>query len=156
MARRKAPYPGTYFGPQVNEVVEPSLMALFSGELTVDQTDFPIGVAKGAGEVVDAWLSALASGKDDSNPLSVALDVKINGSTILTTSPAIAHVSGEASMQKTTKEAGDTGITQAVIDPDLNDYAAGDVITGSLTITRTSPTTEMNTIAAVVELEPSN
>lgn len=157
MTRYQGPYPSVNFSKQVNEVAEPSLVAVFSGELTANQTDFPFGPAKGAGEIVDAWLSVGASGKDDAEDLSVALDVKINGTTCLTTSPAIAHVSGEASQQKTTKETGDTGITEKVIDPDANDYVAGDMITGSLTLTRTaSPTTEISNVAVVVELEPSN
>lgn len=158
MAKRyQGPYPSVNFSKQVNEVAEPSLMVVFSGEMTATQSNFPFGAVKGGGEIVNAWLSVEASGKDDSETLSVALDVKINGTTCLTTNPAIAHVSGEASQQKTTKEADDTGITQAVIDPDANDCVAGDMITGDLTLTRTaSPTTEILNVAAVVELEPSN
>ena len=154
--RYQGPYPSVNFSKQVNEVAEPSTTLVFSGELTGNKIGFPIGVAKGGGEVIDTWLSVGASGKDDGDTLSVALDVKINGTTCLTTSPAIAHVSGEASQQKTTKVTGDTGITQAVVDPDANDVSAGDVLTGSLTLTRTSPTTEIANLAVVVELEPSN
>jgi len=66
-------------------------------------------------------------------------------------------VSGEASQQKTTKVAGDTGITQGVVSPSADDYSPGDVFTADLVLTRTnSPTTEMANVAIVVELEPVN
>jgi len=157
MARRHHPYPAVNFSQQVNEVTEPSLMAVVSGEITASKTGVPIGAAKGEGQVVDAWLSVGGSGKDDSEDLSLALDVMINGTTCLSTNPAIAHVSGEAATNKTTKVTGDTGITQAVIDSDANDYVAGDVFSYNLTLTRTaSPTTEMSNSVVVVELEPNN
>ena len=155
MTRYQGPYPSVNFSKQVNEVAEPSQMVVFSGELTANKTGFPIGACKDGGEIVGVWLSVGASGKDDDTALSATLDIKINGTTCLTTSPDIAHVSGEASQQKTTKATGDTGITEAVLDSDANDCAAGDMITGSLTLTRTSPTTEISNVAVVVEFEPS-
>jgi hypothetical protein len=66
-------------------------------------------------------------------------------------------VSGEASQQKTTIATGDTGITQAVMDTDNNSYNPGDVITVTLSLTRTaSPTTEMLNPVIVLELEPES
>lgn len=158
MTRRyQGAYPNINFPQQSNEVVEPSLMKVFSGQLTVNQTGVPIGAAKGTGRVVDAWISVLESGKDDSSTLSLTADVKINGTSCLTTQPILAHVSGEASQQKTTKEDDDTGVTQAVVDSGADDYAPGDIFTIDLTLTRTaSPTTEMSNVAVVVELEPSS
>jgi len=156
MTRRFSPYPSVAFPQQVNEVSEPTPGAVFSGEFTTDKRGYVLGAAKGAGRAVNAWLSVLASGKDDAATLSLALDVKINGTSCLSTQPVIAHVSGEASMQKTSKEDTDTGITQAVVDADADDYAPGDIFTCDLALTRTaSPTTEMSNVAVVVELEPS-
>jgi len=152
----KGPNPNPGFAKQVNEVVEPTLKAVFSGEITNTIRGYPLGAAKYAGNVSDVWMSALASGKDDSNTLQVALDVKINGTTCLTTQPVIAHVSGEASTNKTTKESGDTGITQAALSSSKS-YSPGDMFTCDLVLTRTStPTTEMSNVAVVVDLEPSN
>jgi hypothetical protein len=156
MAKRRfmGPYPNVNFAQQVNAVVEPAV-GVVSGEITVNKLGAPLGAAKHAGKVSDVWFSVLASGKDD-DTLSLELDLKINGVTCLTTKPVIAHVSGEASMQKTTKESGGTGVTQAVIDPDAAEYSPGDVFTYDLTLTRTNPATEMANAAVVVELEPAN
>jgi len=131
------------------------MVALFSGQITASKPGVLIGATKGHGKVVDVFLAIKGSGKDDSNTLSLTADVMINGTSCLTTAPVIAHVSGEAATNKTTKETGDTGITQAVIDTDNDDYAAGDVLTCNWTLTRTaSPTTEMNNAVLIVELQP--
>lgn len=153
--RYKGVYPTTNFAQLVNDVVEPGNLALFSGELTADSGVIPLGAAKVPGKVVDFWMSVNSSGKDDSNPLQVSGELYINGTTCLSTKPSIAHVSGEAATTKTTKATGDTGIAQAVIDPDARTYSAGDVFTCDLTLVRTgSPTTEMSNLVLVVELEP--
>lgn len=155
--RSQGPYPGPAFAKQVNEVSELSLVGIMSGEMKVNAGETPLGAAKVDGRIVDVWLSVEGSGKDDSNTLSFTVDVMINGTSCLTTKPIIAHVSGEAATNKTTKETGDTGITQAVIDPDANDYVVGDMFTYTRTLTRTaSPTTEMKNAVLVVELEPNN
>jgi len=132
------------------------MIALISGELTASQKGVPLGVANVAGKSSNVWLSVGASGKDDTNDLSVTVDVKINGTSCLTTAPIIAHVSGEASTNKTTKDDADTGVTQCVMDPDANDVSYGDVLTYDMLLTRTaSPTTEMCTFAIAVEFEPA-
>jgi len=157
MTRRyRGPYPDPGFAQQCNQVVEPHIGAVFSGEFTTDRRGYPLGASKFAGRVSDVWLSVGASGKDDGDDLSVELDVKINGTTCLTTKPVIAHVSGEASSQKTTKESGDTGVTQAVVSASADDYAPGDLLTADVVITRSSPTTEIANVAVVVELDPYN
>jgi hypothetical protein len=126
----------------------------YSGQITATQRGKPLGAIGVGGRVSNVWLSCLASGKDDGNTLSIAADVKINGTTCLTTQPAIAHVSGEASQQKTTKITGDTGITQASMSSS-NTVTAGDVLTYDLVLTRTAtPTTEISNVVIVVELEP--
>ena len=156
MGRRyQGPFPTPNFSKQVNEVAEPSLAGLYSGQITVGKAGVLIGAAKGAGKVVDVWMSIKGSGKDDSNELELSGNVYINGTTCLSTNPVIAHVSGEAATNKTTKETGDTGITQGVVNPDARTYSAGDVFTCDFTLTRTaSPTTEMQNAVIMVDLEP--
>ena len=156
MKHRQGPYPTPGATKQWAANIAMPLVAVVSGEITTNVTSALLGAAKEPGLISDAWLSVAGSGKDDTNTLQVALDVTINGTTCLTTNPIIAHVSGEAAQQKTTKTDSDTGVTQAVIDTDANSVAQGDVIGYSLTLTRTaSPTTEMNNVAVVVEFEPS-
>lgn len=155
MQKRHFPYPSVSFAQQVAEVAESSLVALISGEITADVLGAVLGAAKGAGKAVDAWISVGGSGKDDSDPLQISGEIYLNGVSILSTLPVITHVSGEASTHKTTKESGDTGITQAVIDTDANDYSPGDVFSYDLTIERSSPDTEASNAVVVVELEPT-
>lgn len=155
MKSRLGPYPNRAFPKQVAANVLPPLVATVSGELTTNVTGKPMGAVRFPGRVSDVWLSVGGSGKDDTNTLQVAGDVLINGTTCLSTNPVIAHVSGEAAQQKTTKNDADTGVTQAVLSTS-NTVSQGDVITYSLTLTRTtSPTTEMRNVAVVVEFEPS-
>jgi len=126
-----------------------------SGEITANTRGNPVCSPRFAGEVTDVWLSVKGSGKDDTNPLSLAGQVYINGTAVCSTPPAIAHVSGEAAQQKTTVVTGDTGITQAVINKTNAVFSPGDIIQVDLNMTRTSsPTTEMNNPCIVVELEP--
>lgn len=147
------PYPFPDFPEKVADVSMPPLQASVSGEITASaEKSF---VARYDGQVSDVWLSVLQSGKDDSNSLSIEADVLVNGTTCLTTKPKIAHVSGEASQQKTSlAEAADTGITASSINTS-NSFSAGDVITLKFELTRTaSPTTEVNNPVIVVEMAP--
>jgi len=157
MKQKLGPYstPGAMRQWAANEVSP--MMALRSGEITGNITDAPLGASNVGGKIQDFWLSCEESGKDDSsNTLSLTADLKINGTTCMTTAPIIAHVSGEASTNKTTKVSGDTGVTQAVVNPAANDLSPGDMLTYDVTLTRTaSPTTEMRNLAVVVAFEPT-
>ncbi|MGW8177640.1 MAG: hypothetical protein ACWGQW_02425 [bacterium] len=152
------PLPNQRFAQQVADIAMPPLFGSLSGEVTVSVMGQPLGQARFDGAVVGVHAAVLASGKDDTNALSATFDVKINGVSIFTTQPAIAHVSGEASQQKTTlPEAGDTGITDAVINASAAEFSAGDLINWDFKITRTnSPTTEMNSPSIMVELRPNS
>lgn len=154
MKQRMGPYPSPGARKQWAANEASPMIALISGEFTVSQPGMPLGAANIAGKISNVWLSVGASGKDDAATLSVTADVKINGTSCLDTLPIIAHVSGEASTNKTTKDDADTGVTQCAMDPDANDVSYGDVITYDMTLTRTaSPTTEMCTFAIAVEFE---
>lgn len=151
----KGPYPSPLFRKQVTALVSP-LQAIMSGEIVAEPGVRPVGSVSFAGKVNDVWMSVGASGKDDSNTLSLSLDALINGVSCLSTEASIAHVSGEASQQKTTVVSGDTGIVQAVVDGDANDVSPGDVVTFDCTLTRTaSPTTEIGTACLVIEITPN-
>lgn len=151
----RGPFPNPAFDKQVAAVGMQPNMDNISGEIDASVGGRALGIARYAGKIMNVGLSVLASGKDDTNALSVEADVMINGVSCLTTKPKIAHVSGEASMQKTTLETGDTGITQAVINVAASEFAVGDVITWNMLLTRTaSPTTEMSNPTVIVEVEP--
>ena len=154
MERNQGPFPSPAFLQQIAANVAAPMMYGYSGEITANANQ-TLGAAVASGKVSGVSLSVEASGKDDTNTLSFAGDVLINGVTCLTTNPVIAHVSGEASQQKTTAKTGDTGITQAVLDQDANTISQGDVISCTLALTRTSPTTEVKAPCIMVEFEPA-
>ena len=156
MERKQGPFPSPAFLKQVAANAIVPLMYSYSGELTGTRSNQPLGVAVTSGKISGVWMTIEASGKDDTNTLSLSGDISINGTSCLTTNPVIAHVSGEASQHKTTVVTGDTGITQTVLDADNIAVVQGDIITCDLTLTRTaSPTTEMKNPCIVVEFEPS-
>ena len=153
--RNRGPFPSPLFNKQIANAVVP-MMHSYSGELTSNVRNQPMGAVVTSGKVSGVFMSVEESGKDDSNTLKFTGDVFINGTSCLDTNPVIAHVSGEASQQKTTVKTGDTGITQAVIDGDNNSFSPGDVISYDFELTRTAtPTTELLNPSMVVEFEPA-
>lgn len=147
------PKPSVTFDAHVGMVAP--LMAMFSGEINNTQGIRPMGAAPYNGIIKDVWMSVGASGKNDTSVPTITGDVLINGTTCLSTNPIIAHVSGEASQQKTTKVTGDTGVTQAVVLSTAKVVVPGDVITCKLTYSgAASPTTKISQAVIVVELEP--
>ena len=149
------PLPETGWKERLALNVMPPLQGTVSGEITSTTVIDPLGVARFKGAVKSVWVSVANSGKDDSNALAIAADVRINGETCLATMPAISHVSGEAAQQKTTGKTGDTGITAAVLDYTNYTFEIGDVFECTFIMTRTaSPTTEMSNPCVIVELEP--
>ena len=155
MDQKLGPYPSPAAKRQWAANSTSPMMAFQSGELTTNATGVPLGAANIGGNISDVWISVGRSGKDDSNTLSLTVDVKINGTTCLSTAPVIAHVSGEAATNKTTKNDSDTGVTVRALDADNISVSQGDIITYDMALTRTpSPTTEMANLAVVVEIEP--
>lgn len=155
MKEHKGPFPFPFWRKHLAANIMPPLVGFYSGEFEANVKSAPLGAARTSGVVTDVWLSIGASGKSNDYTLQVSGEVFINGATCLTTKPSIAHVSGEASQQKTTKESGDTGVAQAVVNTSANSFSRGDVFTYDLTCVRTgAPTTEMSNVVIVVELEP--
>lgn len=149
------PFPSVAFFKQIGRDGIVPVQAIFSGEFTLNVKSAPLAAVPRGARVTNVWMSVGASGKDDDTGLSVTGEVYINGTSCLSIRPAIAHVSGEASQQKTTKVTGDTGIRQATIDTDANTLTDGDMLTYDLDLVRTAtPTTEIQNVILVVELEP--
>ena len=135
--------------------VLPPLMASISGELTAT-TVVNLGMARFKGAVKEIHLSVGASGSDiGGDPLSISADVRINGTTCVSTAPVVAHVTGETSVQKSTKSSSDTGITQCVLDYTNYTFNAGDLIEATFVVTRTTPEVEIANPCIIVELEPT-
>jgi hypothetical protein len=132
------------------------LIGTLSGEISATKKSLALGVINFPGKIRNVIASVSTAGKNDSSVPTVTVDVMINGTTIFTTKPIIAHVSGETAQHKTTySEAGDTGITAPVIDEDANTFAIGDIITWTATYSgSTTPTTKMANVNIVVEVQP--
>lgn len=123
-----------------------------SGEITASKGGVPVYAPDFPGKVGKVQLCLGSGGKDDSNTLSLEADIKIGGTSALSTKPKIAHVSGEAASAQSTFDTGD-GITAAVMDDDNNSFDAGQVLMLDVDLTRTaSPTTEMSNLVVLVDL----
>jgi hypothetical protein len=156
MRKGGSPLPEVGWAERLALNVMPPIQATVSGEIT-STTVLNLGATRFKGAIKNVWLSVGQCGRDDSgNSLSLAADVRINGTTALATPPAIAAVTGEAAVQKTTAITSDTGITAAVLDYTNYTFDAGDTIEATLVLTRTaSPDSEMANPCVVVELEPT-
>jgi hypothetical protein len=156
MSGFSGPMPGPGFKQQMAKWNEPSLEFQHSGQLT-SHKDFILGSPRRAGRIIDAYFSVGNCGIDNTGAeLSLALDVKINDTSIFTTKPEIAYVTGEAvGERKSTVDTTDTGVTVGVINSAANEYDPGDIITGNLAMTRTaSPASEIKEVAVVAILNP--
>lgn len=120
-----------------------------AGEVTADATH-TVFIAPAAGTIVSVVGGVLENGSDGSNALTMAFDVKKNGTSVASTVPAIAKTA--ASDARATTQSSGTGITQAVLKTDgTATFAAGDTITVVFDITRTaSPSTEITAPACRV------
>ena len=156
MENYKGPFPGVAFNKLVAANVMPPLIGTVSGEITSKSAGNPMAAMRMAGRITDVWMSVRSAGQEDAanQALGLSGEVFINGVAALSTPAVIMFVSGEtAGTRKTTKVTGDTGITQAVIDPAANEFSPGDTITFDFSLTRTSPTHEVTDPVIVVELE---
>lgn len=120
-----------------------------SGDLTASITAIGIGFARGAGTIDRAGFSLQNMGADGSDALSAELDILINGVSIFTTKPALAKNAADGA----STFASGTGVTVGVIDEAANIVAAGDKITATWTLTRTSPEDEMADLCISADLK---
>lgn len=151
------PLPTKDFRRQVATEVMVPFVDSISGEISAT-TVRNLGVANFAGKVKRTIIGVSTAGKDDSDQPTLTVDVRINGTTIFTTKPVLAAVSGEASQHKTTwGEAADTGITAEVINEAACSFNIGDVIDWTAIYSGAGgPTTKMANVSIVVEVEPSD
>ncbi len=119
----------------------------FWTDIIASETGLLAFVAHRALDIEGVVLSLEETGADASNPLELAADVKIGGTTCLTTQPKITKAAADGA---NTAAAG-TGITQAVVDSGANTAAAGARVTVDLNLTRTAaPTDEMGGVRVIV------
>lgn len=150
------PLPTKDFRRQVATEVMVPFADSISGEIAAT-TVRNLGVANFAGKVKRTIIGVSTAGKDDSDQPTVTVDVRINGTSIYSTQPVIAAVSGEVAQHKTTwSEAADTGITDEVINEAANSFEIGDVFDWTAKYSGAgSPTTKMANVSIVVEVEPT-
>lgn len=123
--------------------------AAVQGEVTADQNARFIFVAPAAGVVSTFIGGELENGSDSVDPLTMTFELKKNGTTVLTTKPAILKTAA-VDTYISTANAG-TGITQAVIKTDGSAaFAKGDIFEVDFDITRTTPDTEITTPFALL------
>jgi hypothetical protein len=148
---------GPNFDRQVADVVQAPLYVTVSGEIAVSKTGLPAGIARNPGKVTGVIMSVLGVGRDASAACTLTGNVRINGTTCLTTQPVIAYVSGEVGNdQRTTHvNAADTGITAAVIDHTANSYNPGDVFTVDFIYSGdANPEVKLHNAVMMIELDP--
>ena len=122
-----------------------------AGEITADDADRFVTVSPVTGTITNVGLYVAECGTDSTDPLYIEADVKIGGTSCLTTKPKIDKTSGSDDAVETLSAA-PTGGAQAVIDTDHDDVAVGDVITVTMDVTRTTPDTEITGAAVIIEI----
>jgi hypothetical protein len=154
MTKYPGPLTGPDFGRQVSRWSTSPFRATISGEVNSNYYG-TLGVANLKSRVVDVIFSVSTCGEDATAP-TATIDVYINGTTIFSTLPVLAHVAGESAQFKTThSEAADTGITAHVIDDAANTLNIGDILSWKLAYSgNASPTKKMANPTIIVEVDP--
>ena len=151
--RRIVP-PSVAHDQQVN-LVMPDITTTVPGDLEADVDEAVVCIAKKAGRVKDVTIAVQSCGKDDDTPLTTKVDVFINGVTCLTVPPTITHISGEADDTMRSSMVSGEGNEKAIIDPDANSFARGDLITYEVDVTLTgTPAGYMNGLGVLIEVDP--
>lgn len=149
------PLPVPDFRRMVANEVMPPFVDIISGEVAAN-ADRPLGIARFAGKIKNVNLSCADCGWDaDAQAPYFSADVRINGVSAMTTKPAIKGNDDESEQKTTYSDAGDAGITEAVIDTAANTFAQGDVLSWYLTYSgETSPDAKIKMPGIVVECDP--
>lgn len=117
----------------------------------VEHTAFVVPFAAGC-RVVSIVGFAQENGADGTDPMSVAFEVKKNGTAVCSTNPALDKTAGTG--QKTTAAAA-TGVTQAVVKTDsTRDFAFGDKISINYNVTITTPDTALASPGVIIGVIP--
>jgi hypothetical protein len=153
------PRPSIGFNEQVAQAtgrLDPVFQGSVSGEISASRIVMPLGIAAGSGKIMEVHAGVFLTGKNDTQVPTGTFDVKINGTTCLSTNPVIAHVSGELSKRKSTLSVV-AGVTAGVVDQTANDLSAGDLLTWEFTYAgSTSPTSKMVAPFVLVKTQPDN
>lgn len=116
-----------------------------SGELTSNIVGMPIGGVVESGVITDFLVALGNCGRDDTDDLSMSVNLKINGVTALSTPVVITGASDEA------------GVATFADTPTFANTSVvrGDLLTLDVTLTRTTPDTEMKTLYTTVKIVPA-
>ena len=150
----QGPLPSVDFRRQVADEVLGPFYGTISGEFAASRAGMPLAVTRHAGMIKSVHLSAYC-GYNSANEPTIEADVKINGTSVFTTKPKLAGDDSEAGYGTTFEEADFAGATQAVLDGDAIEFAAGDLLTWDLAYTGdSSPSVKTANPAIIVEVEP--
>ena len=149
------PLPSPDFRRMVADEVMPPIVDIISGEVAAN-ADRPLGIARYAGKIKSVNLSCADCGWDaDAQAPYFSADVRINGASAMTTKPAIKGNDDESEQKTTFSEAGDTGVTEAVINTAANTFAIGDVLSWYLTYSgESSPDAKIKMPGIIIDFEP--
>ena len=137
----KTQNPTVDFESKVNEYQEYDFQYTNSGNITGSVSGGLVGMAKRSSKIKKVLFGANHKGRDDVDTLKLELDLKVNGSSILSTKPTIEGNSGEASVA--------TYNSDAVISGE-GLLSEGDRLTLDLDLTRTTPNTEISDVFVAV------
>lgn len=146
----RIPYPSVGFPKQVRAAMEEETLAIqtlaysYSGEVTSEEVGVPLGVVAKAGQLSDFVVAVQEGGRDDNDDLIASLDLKVNGASVLDSAITLTGLSGE--------DAG--ALVGATPSFSSTSVSRGDLITLDMSLTRTTPDTEMNNLAAAVKIVP--
>ncbi len=117
------------------------------GNITSSITGAPIGVVVESGTITDFVVGLSNRGRDDVHDLSLSVDLKKNG---------VSIISGELSIDDSVSgEAGTYAVTASAPTFTSTAVVRGDLLSLDATLTRTaSPTTEMSDLFTSVKIIP--
>jgi len=150
MRSNKHPFPSVNFPKQVQEAMVDADIAsqIFTynktGNITSDFSGEPIGTVLENGLITDFLVAVGNCGRDDTDALQLSANLKLNGTTVLSGEVEIDGVSGEAG----------SASFGTVPEFDTTAVVRGDLLTLDVTLTRTTPDTEIADLFTSVKIVP--
>lgn len=146
----KLPLPSVNFpelvrqAQNLGDIPSQTFGCVISGEITTDVTGQPICTVLEDGVLTDFVVSVSQQGRDDTDSLVLSADLLKNGTTVLSAPVELEGASGEAGVAAV----GDvpTFVTTAV--------TRGDRLSMNVTLTRTTPDTEIGYLYAGIKIVP--
>ena len=146
----RVPFPSVNFPKHIRAAMNlgdvPSQIFSYekSGEVTASIINQPLGVVMEDGVLTDFIVGLNVCGRDDTDALTTTVNLKKNGTTVLSSTLDIDGTSGEAASRAFTEDP-----TFAV-----TSVERGDILTLDAVLTRTTPDTEINHLCAAVKIVP--